>query len=158
MGTTEEPPYGIIFATFMLSCMSGSAIFSLVVPEVISPERLLQCIFVLAGACLILPSVLAIAWPGGGAYRLGVIFVPFNMFELCIGLYFPAMGTLKSVAVPEAARSAIYSLFRMPLNGIVLASLIIKISELVAFNVCALMLFLAFVLQSISLSAEPSES
>ena len=43
-----------------------------------------------------------------------------NIFELCVGIYFPTMGTMKSKYVPEIQRSTIYSLFRIPLNLFVL--------------------------------------
>ena len=45
-------------------------------------------------------------------------------YEFCIGLYFPAMGTLKATLVPEAERSAIYNVYRLPLNLIVLGWLV----------------------------------
>ena len=48
----------------------------------------------------------------------------FLLFEMCVGLYFPACGTLKSALVPDFARAAIYNLFRVPLNLIVLVVLL----------------------------------
>ena len=43
----------------------------------------------------------------------------FFAFELCVGLYFPAIGTLRSKYVPEGQRAIIMNLFGIPLNMLV---------------------------------------
>merc|ERR1719454_2021529 len=50
----------------------------------------------------------------------------FLLFECCVGIYFPAICTLKSDIVPEAHRSTIYNLFRAPMNLIVVSVLLIN--------------------------------
>lgn len=43
-----------------------------------------------------------------------VSFVCMNLFEMCVGMYWPIMGTMKGGIVPEDQRAAIYNLFRIP--------------------------------------------
>merc|ERR1719316_2323093 len=50
----------------------------------------------------------------------------FLLFECCVGIYFPAICTLKSDIVPEAHRSTIYNLFRAPMNMIVVSVLLVN--------------------------------
>merc|ERR1712072_1546586 len=69
-----------------------------------------------------------------------VCFVAFLLFEGSVGIYWPAQGTLKSKIVPEDARSTIYSIFRLPLNAIVLGVLLTDVSTTTAFACCAVML------------------
>merc|ERR1712194_214838 len=58
----------------------------------------------------------------------------FTIFEVSVGMYFPAMGVLKSRLVPEASRSSIYNFFRVPLNIIVVFALIINPSVPLGFT------------------------
>ena len=58
----------------------------------------------------------------------------------CVGLYWPAIGTVKSEVVPEDVRATVYNLFRVPLNGVVLAVLLNHMSVSTAFFWCTLML------------------
>jgi hypothetical protein len=60
--------------------------------------------------------------------------VAFLVFECCVGIYFPAMGTMKSNIVPEESRAALYNLFRVPLNVIVLGVLLSDMKTSVAFG------------------------
>ena len=50
------------------------------------------------------------------------------------------MGTLKSMVVPESQRSAIYNIFRVPLNIIVLTVLLSEMKMNTAFACCGIML------------------
>ena len=44
--------------------------------------------------------------------------------HVCAGVYFPVMNVLKSGIVPEEHRATIYNLYRIPVNAIVLFSLV----------------------------------
>lgn len=50
-------------------------------------------------------------------------FWSFALFEICVGLYFPTMGRLKSELVGDASRAKIYALMRLPLNIFVVLAL-----------------------------------
>merc|ERR1719159_715717 len=43
----------------------------------------------------------------------------FFAFEFCVGMYFPLIGTLRSLYLPEEYRGAIMNLFGIPLNMLV---------------------------------------
>merc|ERR550514_2718719 len=62
-------------------------------------------------------------------------FVAFLVFEACVGLYFPMMGTLKGDIVPEDMRSTIYNIYRLPLNIVVLMPLLMNFSISTTFAV-----------------------
>merc|ERR1712232_1415765 len=64
------------------------------------------------------------------------------------GLYFPMMGTLKGLVVPEENRSAIYNLYRVPLNIIVVMALVAKLDIPTAFTITTCMLVVAIVCQT----------
>jgi hypothetical protein len=122
---TEPPPYGQMFATFMLMCMCGSSCYS-ILSKMYAAEDLLLRVFLVSAAALAVP-VLA---PG----NISGTYMAFLLFELCVGIYFPCMGTMKSGIVPEESRAALYNLFRVPLNVIVLGVLLSDMSSAVAFS------------------------
>merc|ERR1711871_668531 len=83
-------------------------------------------------------------------------FLSFMLFELCVGMYFPMMGTLKGLVVPEEARSAIYNCYRLPLNGIVVIALWAKIEMRTAFITTACLLTTSVILQTHLISIRSS--
>ncbi|EED86917.1 predicted protein, partial [Thalassiosira pseudonana CCMP1335] len=115
----DELPFGWIFSSFMVCCMLGTMAFSQLSNAGISASKCLVGILALSSI-----SCVAMACPfhGGsdasGAYStqyLGML-----LYEFCIGAYYPAMGTVKGTIVPEDQRAAIYNVFRLPLNLLVL--------------------------------------
>ena len=133
----EGLPFGVIFSTFMVCCMAGSSIFSIAM-EKIKPEQLAVIVFGVAsfafGMVVYAPSATS-------------TFLAMNLFEMCVGMYFPSMGTMKGMIVPEDKRAAIYNLFRIPLNFIVLFSLLTNLTPRVSFILCGMMMVVATVLQ-----------
>ena len=55
--------------------------------------------------------------------RESIRFLAFCAFELALGMYFPAIGILKSQIVHENRRGWTYALMRMPLNVFVMSIL-----------------------------------
>ena len=133
----EGLPFGVIFSTFMVCCMAGSSIFSIAM-ETMKPEQLAVGIFGVAsfafGLVVYAPSATT-------------TFLAMNLFEMCVGMYFPSMGTMKGMIVPEDKRAAIYNLFRIPLNFIVLFSLLTDLTPKVSFILCGTMMVAATLLQ-----------
>merc|ERR1719160_2268052 len=74
-------------------------------------------------------------------------FFAFLVFEACVGLYFPMIGTLKGDIVPEDMRSTIYNIYRFPLNVAVLLPLLLNFSITTTFIVTTSILILATVSQ-----------
>jgi len=138
-GLSDDLPFGLIFATFMVCCMTGSSIFSIVV-EKFPVEKLGIAVF---GVGSVAMAIVALEISDS------VSFVGMNLFEVCVGMYFPIMGTMKGGIVPEDHRAAIYNLYRIPLNFIVLFSLLTDLTPRVSFTLNATMLATATVLQAI---------
>merc|ERR1712151_1021090 len=70
-------------------------------------------------------------------------FFAFLIFEACVGLYFPMIGTLKGNIVPEDMRSTIYNIYRFPLNIAVLLPLLLNFSITTTFVVTTTILLFA---------------
>lgn len=133
-----KPPYGHIFASFMVMSMLGSQLFSYVT-KFESVEVVGRQVLAVATACHLVP----VATPDPLAR-----FLSFLLFELCVGMYFPMMGTLKGRVVPEESRSAIYNLYRVPLNGIVVIALWAKIDMRTAFITTSCLLTTSVIVQT----------
>lgn len=133
----ETLPFGLIFSTFMVSCMAGSSLFSVVIRKY-RAEQIAVGVFFMAAMCFLVITT---------TKNNTLAFVAMNVFELSVGMYFPSMGTMKSSIVPENQRAAIYNLYRIPLNFIVLTSLLTDLTPRVSFMYCCGMLLTATVLQ-----------
>jgi predicted MFS family arabinose efflux permease len=133
----DKPEYGHIFAAFMVMAMLGSQVFSLE-SERRPVEAIGKYTLVIAAACHAVPVL-----TNDTATR----FLSFLVFEMCVGLYFPMMGTMKGRIVPEESRSAIYNLYRVPLNIIVVLALVAKVDMKVAFAINTCMLIVAAAVQ-----------
>jgi len=133
----EGLPFGVIFSTFMVCCMAGSSIFSIAM-EKLKPEQLAVTVFGVAAFAFAMIVLSASATS---------TFLAMNLFEMCVGMYFPSMGTMKGMIVPEDKRAAIYNLFRIPLNFIVLFSLLTDLTPRVSFILCGTMMVVATLLQ-----------
>lgn len=133
----EGLPFGVIFSTFMVCCMAGSSIFSIAMEE-LKPEQLAVTVFGVAAFAFAMIIFAASATS---------TFLAMNLFEVCVGMYFPSMGTMKGMIVPEDKRAAIYNLFRIPLNFIVLFSLLTDLTPRVSFMLCGTMMVVATMLQ-----------
>lgn len=136
-GEFDGLPFGVIFSTFMVCCMAGSSIFSIAM-EKMKPEQLAVIIFGVASSAFAMVILSKSATS---------TFLAMNLFEMCVGMYFPSMGTMKGTIVPEDKRAAIYNLFRIPLNFIVLFSLLTDLTPKVSFVLCGAMMVMATVLQ-----------
>ena len=136
--TDEGLPFGLIFSSFMVCCMIGSSLFSIVI-ENTRVEKLGVYVFLLGSL-----SMATIFVSNSDTQS----FIGMNVFELCVGMYFPIMGTMKSAIVPESQRAAIYNLYRVPLNFIVLTSLLTDLTPKQSFLVTTVMLGIACFLQT----------
>ncbi|KAL7565901.1 hypothetical protein ACA910_021487 [Epithemia clementina (nom. ined.)] len=135
----EELPFGLIFSTFMVCCMAGSSMFSILI-EHIKGERLAVGIFAFSAAAM---GFIALS------SNQTLKFIAMNCFELTVGMYWPVMGTLKGAIVPESKRAAIYNLYRIPINFIVLFSLLTSLTPAQSFTLNFIMLSVGAVLQTI---------
>jgi len=128
--TVVPPPYGLIFALFMMSCMSGASVSTLL-DGVVSPAWRLMAIY--GAGCAALVTAAGVC----NIPMLRLIFASFCVFEFCVGIYFPSMGVLKSEVVPECVRGTMYNLYRVPLNAIVVAALMTDLTTQQVYALCA---------------------
>lgn len=103
-------PYGIIFACFMIACSLGSTIFGLTQSHASSMPALMRNVFVAATASMSIPIL---------SESRAIRMLAFILFEACVGMFWPAIGTLRSSHLPESHRATIINIFRIPLNIIV---------------------------------------
>ena len=137
--TSDPLPFGVIFSTFMVCCMAGSSSFGLLEKKYKS-EQIAMGVFSLGALSMFMASA---------CRNMTLKFLCMNIFEVAVGLYWPAMGTMKGAIVPESKRAAIYNLFRIPLNLIVLLSLLTDPPPSLAFFLNSLMLSVATIAQFI---------
>ncbi|KAF0979844.1 hypothetical protein FDP41_000997 [Naegleria fowleri] len=149
----QELEIGYIFAAFMLAVMIGSLVFRalLVNSDEVekkddsnfvfgawrSPEYILLFVFGLALVSLIVPIV---------SSSFYLILFGFLMFEFCVGIFWPAISTVKSVYIPEDVRSTVMNYIRIPTNFLVVLSLYF-VDNIPQFPVCCLLLTVALVSQ-----------
>ena len=70
----------------------------------------------------------------------------FVAYEMCIGMYWPLISSLRSKHFPDSVRATTMTMFRMPLNFLVVLTLayVGKLPESVVFSGCSVELLLAF--------------
>jgi len=133
-------PHGLIFATFMVCVMIGSFTFNVMITRS-TPEAFMRLIFFIATLALALPVVSA---------DVSLRYYGFLIFEATVGLFWPALGTMRSKYVPEETRATIMNFFRVPLNAIVVLILVnvgnMEISTV--FTCCVLFLSVTCMCQS----------
>eukprot|EP00636_Phaeomonas_parva_P006210 CAMPEP_0118866648 /NCGR_PEP_ID=MMETSP1163-20130328/10480_1 /TAXON_ID=124430 /ORGANISM="Phaeomonas parva, Strain CCMP2877" /LENGTH=471 /DNA_ID=CAMNT_0006800979 /DNA_START=76 /DNA_END=1491 /DNA_ORIENTATION=+ len=100
---------GLIFAIFMICTMTGSGIFGKIADDgVFGLAKIPPVVHGLAAASCITPVLLPL--------NVELMMLSFMLLETMVGMFYPAYGTLRGKYVPEAKRSAIMNLFRVPLN------------------------------------------
>jgi len=115
-GTESVLQYGLIFSCFMASMMLGSLLFNhMMNSKRLSQAQLLVYAFIVS-ALSFLTNVCFVnhEW---------VVFWMWCVFEVCVGIYYPCMGSLKGTIVEDGKRAATYSLMRLPLNVFVVGVL-----------------------------------
>ena len=133
----DKLPFGLIFSTFMVCSMAGSSLFS-IFNEHFPLEHQAFFVLLLASASMVMLLLTT---------DLKSQYAAMNLFEITIGMYFPVIGCLKSAIVPESQRAAIYNLYRIPLNAIVLLGLLADVTPAQSFTMCLAMLLAAAVVQ-----------
>lgn len=114
----SPPPFGLIFSTFMCSMMLGSQISSLYGGKVTVPSVVQS----LGVTLLIASMTLSVAVYFTGEF---ITLWAFCFFEMCVGLYFPAIGYLRGQLVHGGIRGYVYGLLRLPLNVFVFVALML---------------------------------
>ncbi|ESN93425.1 hypothetical protein HELRODRAFT_88702 [Helobdella robusta] len=132
-------PHGIIFAGFMVSIMIGSSLFELIRKSRPIESFMRLMVMLISSASLLTP----VFFPGNQA----LIFSGFLIFEVCVGIFWPSMSTMRDLYVPEATRATTMNIFRVPLNLIVILILTQNFPMKTIFILCVCFLFVAFLCQ-----------
>ncbi|KAK6750802.1 hypothetical protein RB195_002645 [Necator americanus] len=139
----ETIPHGYIFAGFMVATMIGSSLFKLLERRK-RPEDFMRYVLLVSAICLAIPVVIPT--------NAEAIFAAFLVFEVCVGIFWPAMGFLRGTHIPEETRSTTINLFRVPLNLIVIFILWQNYSMTAIFQFCVLFLLMAAMAQHVLFS------
>lgn len=102
----DNLPHGIIFSSFMVCCMIGSGIYK-TASKFIRVEKLILIVYIISSACLAIPLFFENGY---------LILFGFCLHEICIGVFWPGMGKMKSSYIPERVRSTMMNYFRIPTN------------------------------------------
>ncbi|XP_069165214.1 molybdate-anion transporter isoform X2 [Procambarus clarkii] len=114
-----HPPLGMVFASFMVCIMIGSSLYALLLSKKFQAEQLLMMAVFLA---IMAMSICIYSTNGNHLY---LSFVAFLILEVAVGMYFPAIGYLRSQVIPEELRAGIMNWFRVPTNVITCAGLLL---------------------------------
>lgn len=128
--------HGWTFANFMLSCMIGTEVFHLLKKKV-SVEK---------AACFVFVTAAIVTFTVSQAESYHIRLFCFLAFEMCVGCFWPAISMLRAKYIPDNVRSTVMNIFRVPLNLIVILSLlnIGYMSVSMVFMGCAILHTLAF--------------
>ncbi|KAH7095338.1 hypothetical protein FB567DRAFT_512382 [Paraphoma chrysanthemicola] len=115
-GSTDELPFGLIFAILMCSMMFGSLLYKSISTSINpwSSQRILTGVLVLASVCFFVP---------GHIRDERLTLWCFCIFELCCGAYYPVMASLKGKLIDDGLRASVYGMLRVPLNVFVVLAL-----------------------------------
>ena len=96
-------------------CLLGSSVFSKIQAKAQSAVELPATVMLFTAALAMTAATVF------GSTSLPVLIAAFFLFEACVGMYFPSIGTLRSKYIPDSHRSVIMNLFGVPLNLIVVS-------------------------------------
>ncbi|XP_071960387.1 molybdate-anion transporter-like [Antedon mediterranea] len=131
-------PHGWIFASFMVAVMIGSSIFKLL-NKVFSVESFMRVVLLVAMVGLAVPIFRPEQQPA--------VYTGFLVFEMCIGIFWPALMEMRKRYLPEEARATIMNFYRIPLNLLVIVILLQDLTMAAIFKSCCVFLFVAFLTQ-----------
>jgi len=103
--------HGMVFAVFMESCLVGTTLSGTLSDHFAwKTEKI-------ATVCCAIGGVALLCIPYTEEYELRLSL--FVVFECCVGVYFPIIGSIRGRYVPDNVRATIMNIFRIPLNVIV---------------------------------------
>lgn len=108
----RHPPLGIVFSVFMVCIMIGSSIYQLSQYKKTEPHNMLLLAIVMGVisqcGCAVATSFTETNIP--------LAYISFLLLETAVGIYYPAIGFIKSELIPESHRANIMNWYRVPLN------------------------------------------
>jgi len=127
-----EPPGGVptgcVFSSLMMAITIGGILFPLlnwsisrIVTHSISSEITATLTYAMASASMAIPALCLSSNTASPSVCFDRVLVSFVVIEICVGLFNPVAGTLRSKYVPDNLQGAILNIFRLPLNAVVVA-------------------------------------
>ena len=141
-----KPSLGVVFSTFMVSTLFGQAFFHIMT---IRRKMSTSTLLIFATILAFLANVILIISTTPSLRDVSLSFAAFVVFEISVGIYFPAMGFLRSHIIPDTHRWSIMNWFRVPINLIACAVLMLLHEDVfrhgnrMIFVICSVLLFLA---------------
>lgn len=117
-------PTGCVFASFMMAITMGGVLFPVlqqklgdtVAPRGYASEVTAAVIYGLSSLSMAVPAWYLGHAGGKGRDCFKYVLASFVVVEVCVGVFMPVAGTLRSKYVPDALQGAILNIFRLPLN------------------------------------------
>ncbi|CAD7924255.1 unnamed protein product [Amoebophrya sp. A120] len=106
---TKDLPYGLIFSCFMLSMTLGGALSGILIPY-LGAHMMCITVYICAACAMAVPIFMYDFWP---------VLVCFLSLECVLGMFNAGGGLLRSQFYPEEMQSSLMSVFRIPLNLLV---------------------------------------
>ena len=104
-------PTGLVMTCFMLAMTIGGSAYTLLQPIFVGGANGLSvAVYACAALSMLVPSL---------TFSFGPVFVSMLVLEAMVGMFNACSATLRSKYYPEAQQSAIMSVFRIPLNALV---------------------------------------
>jgi len=104
-------PNGLVFASMMTCISLGGVLFSPSMLLAVAPAEYLGVGCFIVGAMALLIPVFTT--------DLLLILGSFLVFEVCVGIFQPCGGVLRSKVIPDHLQGSVMNMFRIPLNGLV---------------------------------------
>lgn len=120
-GAATNVPFGKIFSCFMASCLFGSSLFGALQKRGTSTETVAQGMMIVAATAMTVAVAAVKNASSFGANAFHVLIAAFLVFEACVGMYFPSIGTLRGKYLPDSHRGVMMNIFGLPLNLIVVS-------------------------------------
>ena len=138
-------PYGQVFSIFMEMLMIGSLIFKLFATTLHLPPLSTLLLPVFAISCLVFGS-LGFGSSADSPVSEPHILLVFAVYEICCGIYYPSVASVRARGIPESSRTTVMNWFRVPLNACVVIVLLALegISEKARFLGCAALFAIGF--------------
>lgn len=112
--STNEISHGLIFTLEMMSLMIGSLLHEFLLPNYVLVNRF-PYIFLFSTLSLFISYIIDIYMVKLNCYLL---------FEFSVGLYYPAIGTLRSKFITNDIRTTLMNIYRIGMNFIVIVTLL----------------------------------
>ncbi len=114
-----KPSFGITFSSFMVCIMIGSALYQIAKVNKIPETHILAISIVLS----LISNIACIGATHPGYTEKNLAFISFLIIEISAGMYFPAMNVVRNKVLPENQRRSITNWFKVPLNLLACAAL-----------------------------------